>query len=116
MEVSTNVSQSLALAAYSAQQQQAVSQPRNRESDTQSVDANSGAENRRGDTVNFSSEALRLSSQNVVDTSRNTVNRSNESEAANQQQQQNTPPEVTRAEGAKSIAQAINSYRSTSVI
>lgn len=118
MEVSTsiNASQSLALAAYSAQQQQGVTPSRDRERGNESVDANRAAEPRRGDNVSFSNEALRLSTQNDQESSRNTVNRSSESEATNRQQQQAANPEVLRAEGAKSLAQAINAYRDTSII
>lgn len=119
MEVnsSTNVSQSLALAAYTAQQLQAPA--RSREASNESVDASRSAEPRRGDNVSFSSESLRLSAQNDQENSRNTVTRSSESAATDrqlQQQQQAANPEVTRAEGAKSVAQAINAYRDTSII
>jgi len=121
MEVnsSTNVSQSLALAAYSSQQQQAATRSRDSDRNNESVDANRDTETRRGDNVNFSREALQLSSQGDATTNRNTVNRSNESDATRQQLQQERQaanPEVVRAEGAKSVAQAINAYRDTSVI
>lgn len=119
MEVSssTNSSQSLALAAYSAEQQQAAAaRPRDREEGA--VDPTESAKARRGDNVSFSSEALRLSTQTNQD-SRSTVNRANESEASKRQQQQQqeaASPELVRAEGAKTFAQAINAYRDTSII
>lgn len=120
MEVSssTNPSQSLALAAYSAQQQQGVARPRPQENDNRSVDPLESSQARRGDNVSFSTEALRLSTQSSLDSSQNrdSVARGSESETANRQQQQAANPEQIRAEGAKSVAQAINAYRDTSVI
>lgn len=118
MEVSssTNASQSLALAAYTAQQQQGVTRARDRDRDNESVEPNRSTESRRGDNVSFSSEALRLSAQNELDSSRNTVKQANESETANRQQQQAANPQITRAESANSVAQAINAYSTTSVI
>ena len=119
MEVSssTNTSQSLALAAYSAQQQQGVARPRDSESDNRSIDPPESTKPRRGDNVTFSNEALRLSTQEAQDSqNRNTVGRSQESATENRQQQQAANPEQIRAEGAKSFAQAINAYRDTSII
>lgn len=121
MEVnsSTNVSQSLALAAYSSQQQQAVTRTRDSDRDNESVDANRSTEVRRGDSVSFSQEALQLSSQNGVTGNRNTVNQSSESDATRQQLQQERQaanPETVRGDGAKSVAQALNAYRDASII
>ncbi|MFA5081855.1 MAG: hypothetical protein WC474_04820 [Hydrogenophilaceae bacterium] len=115
MEVSTssNVSQSLALAAYTAQQQQGTPRPRDR--DNQSVDAAPASETKRADNVSFSGEALRLSTQNSQDTSRNTVNPASESTAAKPQQPP-PAPEVVRSQGASTVDQALNQYRSTSNI
>jgi len=122
MEVSTstNVSQSLALAAYTSQQQ-TVERPRNRDNDTQSVDQNRTSDARQRSDVAFSPEALRLGSQSAQPTeNRNTVNRANESAATDRQQQQQAAqaarPELARGAGADTVAQAINAYRSTSVI
>ncbi len=118
MEVSAP-SQSLALAAYSAQQQNAVRPASPNERDNAAVDQtrqDANAPRRSGD-VSFSPEALRLSAQSAQDFNRGTVNRSNESDTRNtQQQQQATSPGVTQAEAAKSVAQAINAYATTSVI
>lgn len=118
VSTSTNSSQSLALAAYTTQQQQSTSRPRDNERDSQAVDASRNTGTKRGDNVNFSTEALRLSATNGQDYGRNSVNRSKEAETLTRQQQQQlaTRPEVARAESAKSVAKAINAYRSTSVI
>ncbi|MDD4880887.1 MAG: hypothetical protein PHR30_10620 [Gallionellaceae bacterium] len=115
MEVSTssNISQSLALAAYTTQQQQGTPRPRDR--DNQSVDATPVTEPKRNDNVSFSGEALRLSTQNSQDNSRNTVNPTNESAAAKPQQAP-PAPEVVRSQGASTVDQALNQYRSTSNI
>lgn len=109
MEISTSSSSSQALAAYAAQQPQATPRVREREPNEE---PNRSQPNRRTDNVNFSSEALRLSNQTTQD-SRTTVNRADASEAT---RQQNVAPEVQRAEAAKSVAQAINAYRTTSII
>lgn len=125
MEVSTsiNTSQSLALAAYSAQQQQDIFRSRDRESEREAAAADpvQAVTPRRGENVSFSNEALRLSAQTSQSGTPGAVTRTNESETANpqrqqQQQLQANAPEVQRAESAKSIAQAINAYRSTSII
>lgn len=118
MEVSTstNVSQSLALAAYTSQQQ-TVQRPRTPENDTQSVDQTRNNEARPRSDVTFSPEALLLSSRTAQPTEdRNTVNRASESAAADRQQQQAARPEQARGAAADTFAQAINAYRSTSVI
>lgn len=118
MEVSTNAnpSQSLALGAYIAQQQQGA--PRARDSDNQSVDAARSTETKRSDNVSLSSEALRLSTQNSQNNSRNMVNQTSESVPANTQgsQQQAAAPEVVRSAGASTVDQALNAYRNTSII
>jgi hypothetical protein len=120
MEISTspagNASQSLALSAYTAQQQ-GVERSRERENDNQSVDRSRADDTRRRSDVTFSPEALRLSAQATQQVEeRSTVNRSSESTATDRQQQQASRPELERAAGADTVAQAINAYRSTSIV
>ena len=110
VDPSTNVSQSQALTAYITQQQQGTPRPRDR--DNQSVDASRSTQPKLADQVSFTPEALRLSTQNGQDNSRNTVNKTQGS-APTKPQQQAPAPEVVRAEGAKSVAQAINAYHTT---
>lgn len=117
MEISSSQSQSLAVAAYATQQQQQVV-ARERERDNEAVDGNRATEGRRGDNVSFSSEALQLSGQDNRST---VVNQANAGEAAGRQQQQQQQqlaanPELGRAAGANTVAQAINAYRDTSII
>lgn len=114
----TNVSNTFALAAYSTQQNNAV-RPRDR--DNVSVDAANSAQPRRADNVSFSNEALRLSAQPFEQEFNNqAVNRQNETESTNgqRQQQQNyaVNPEAARGDSARTVSQAINAYRSTSLI
>jgi hypothetical protein len=116
----SNLSQSLATAAYAAQQQQQTAD-RTHEKDraaTQAANDDRRTAERRSDNVNFSSEALRLSAQtNQANASRSVVNRANEGAAAdNQQARPATSPQVREAEAAKSVAQAINAYHTTSSI
>lgn len=121
MEVSSsvNTSQSLALAAYGAQLGQETSRARERERQPESAENNQAqaAAPKRADRVSFSNEAMRLSAQSSQSQNGGNTRQASESTPYAPTQDQNAiNPAIQRAEAAKSIAQAINAYRSTSVI
>lgn len=108
-----SIDSSQALTAY-INQQQGTARADERERDT--TQAARAATRPQGDQVSFSSEAVRLSSQDAQGTRNDAVNRSSGGEAAKRQQEQAANPEAARAAAAQTPAQAINQYRSTSIL
>jgi hypothetical protein len=110
MQIGTDMSSSQALSAYIGQQQTVANV---RERDKESTEATRENNVQRGEVVNFSTEAKRLSTQDEQGTRRDAVNRGNESEFAQRQQQQTANPAQARAAAAQSPVQAATLYRDT---